>query len=276
MKLFNVFKNNLPDYWNPNFEDDNHFVYLCTNIGIRAMLLTFRDIAITIERTEDLILNDLSSSEIVAKFRPYIQVLIDYYDTTPVNELEETWDVSGSSSALVNRHSKKLGVIIHKTLKTFHPEWLTPFIEEEKEGRRVSCYEKITRVEKQLYNFIISRLKREFGGDRNVWIVHGLPKDLRIKLTNRREEDNRSRLEEQYLYLIEYREICHLNWQIFKDSIPLNLTNDVDNKSKATQWIEKLNRIRNKVSHPTGHEITSEDAKYVDKVSALATELLKS
>lgn len=265
-KLFGLLMKRLPQYWNPNIEEDSLFAYLCTNIGVRALLLVFKDVAKSIEVRKDVRLVEASVDAIVSEFQRYLEALINYFETTPVNELIEKWDISGSSAALVTRHARQLGVIIHDNLPYFHPEWLTAFLEEEKESKRISCFEKISKIEKQLSEFVISRLKKVFGEDRNTWIVEGLPKELRKSLTQRREEDNRQRDEEKYLFLIEYRDICHHNWMIFRDTIPLNLTSNIDNRKVATKWIEKLNSVRNKVSHNTGDEVSSEDVRFVEDI----------
>lgn len=265
-KLFGLLTKRLPQYWSPNIEENSTFAYFCTNIGVRALLLVFRDVAKSVEAREDVRLVESSVDAIVSEFHPYLEALINYFEKTPVNELIEKWDISGSSAALVTRHAKQLGVIIHTSLPYFHPEWLTEFLEEEKESKRTSCFEKISKIEKQLSEFVISRLKKEFGEDRNTWIVEGLPKELRKSLTQRREEDNRQRDEEKYLFLIEYRDICHHNWTIFQDTVPLNTTSDIGNRKEATKWIVKLNSIRNKVSHHTGDEVSSDDVRFVEEI----------
>ena len=265
-KLFGLFMKRLPQYWSPNTEENNSFAYLCTNIGVRALLLVLKDVAKSIEGRGDVRLIEASTDAIVSEFQPYLEALMNYFEKTPMNELIEKWDISGSSGALVTKHAKQLGVIIHTSLPYFHPDWLTEFLEEEKEAKRTSCFEMISKIEKQLSEFVIYRLKKSFGEDRNTWIVEGLPKELRKSLTQRREDNNRQRDEEKYLFLIEYREICHHNWTIFQDTVPLNLTSDIDNRKVATKWIEKLNSIRNKVSHNTGDEVSSEEVRFVEKI----------
>ena len=265
-RLFEIFRNSLPEYWTPNFTEEKIFSFFCTNIGVRALLMNFRYIAESIELTNNMRLNTLSVDLIISKFQPYIDVLVNYFQTTAVNDLITRWNLSSSSAALVTRHAKQLAVIIHYGISHFNPDWLATFIEDERKLQLLSCYEKVSKIEKELSEFIISKLQKEYGDDRNTWIVEGLPKELRKELTERREEENRQRDEERYLYFIEYRSICMHNWALFRDTIPLQLTSDIDNKKDATKWIVKMNSIRNKVSHATGEEVTLDDVNFVEDI----------
>ena len=274
-RLFNRFREQLPEFWNPDNALEDSFTYLCTNIGIRALLHTFSDIAHTIESSQNVNLNQLNVDEIINKFRPYIDVLTEYFKNTPPSELVEKWNISSSSAGLVVRHSRLLGVIIHNNLPEFNPDWINSFLEDENRVRRISCFESIRKIENRLNSFIVATIKSEFGNDRNVWFVQGVPIELRRVLSQRREDGDRQRDEEKHLYLVEYIDICRHNWSIFRNSIPLALTSDIDNSKVATKWISKLDDIRNKVSHVTGEEVTRDNVAYVKEISSRVEHYLR-
>ena len=80
---------------------------------------------------------------------------------------------------------------------------------------------------------------------------------------------NRDGEEEYQLYLINYIEICHNNWDLVKDVMSLG-KRDKNNKRANTRWIKDLNDIRKITAHPEHGVLTTDQValvnEYVDKV----------
>ncbi|MCY4166379.1 MAG: hypothetical protein OXF03_09630, partial [Gammaproteobacteria bacterium] len=85
------------------------------------------------------------------------------------------------------------------------------------------------------------------------------------------EARNREGDEENELFLINYIEICHKNWELLKDVISLG-EDDKSNKNKMTKWIKDLNHIRNWTAHPAHGVLTTEQ---IDKVSELYSKVIE-
>ena len=110
-----------------------------------------------------------------------------------------------------------------------------------------------------------------YGTDMKDWWTKGIPLKIRQYCTNRWEASNREGEEEQKLLLINYIEICHNNWELFKDVISLGAS-DKSNKKEMTKWIRALNEIRNQVAHPTRGVLTTKQVSDVNELHSKVME----
>ncbi len=58
---------------------------------------------------------------------------------------------------------------------------------------------------------------------------------------------------EHYFLILDYRKIVQRNWRLFKDTLAYGGSGA---KDKGTQWIERLNDIRNVADHYKGRAVT--------------------
>ena len=77
------------------------------------------------------------------------------------------------------------------------------------------------------------------------------------------EDKDREGKEESQLMLVNYIDICHHNWDLFKDVISLGARNKY-NKKANTKWIKDLNDIRNITAHPERGVLTTKQVAFVN------------
>lgn len=262
-KILNFFREQLEKQWFP--ESINDFSYFCSNVGIRALLLTLSDVAEHIGLTNNVDLSNLETSEVVSKFLPFVRSITDYFATTEDKELKAKWSKSGSSSALIVEHSKELGRILNNFHSDFEPAWFTDYLQEEQNTIRNEANNLVANIERKLFKFVKLRLEEKFGVGENEWYGKGIPESVRLKCAERFEKDGRIRGVETYIDLIDYRKICEDNWGLFHEIISLGL--DCGNrKSDRTKWINDVNAIRNRISHHTREDITNNDVSFLRDV----------
>jgi DNA sulfur modification protein DndB len=114
-----------------------------------------------------------------------------------------------------------------------------------------------------LLKVIVSELKAEFGNDESGWWMDGVPKQVRIEVTKRYEDDDGKRGgKEKYFDFIHYRKIVTDNWDLLSDVFAYGKKGV--GKDKGTQWMEDLNQKRNCVAHSSsGVSLSIEDLNQV-------------
>ena len=98
-----------------------------------------------------------------------------------------------------------------------------------------------------LQKVVLEELHREIGPDESQWWLLGIPKTVRIKVSQRFEEDEGKRGgREFYFDLIDYRQIVLHNWGLFESLLGYGKSGS---KDKRTSWMNVLNDKRNIVAH---------------------------
>jgi hypothetical protein len=77
----------------------------------------------------------------------------------------------------------------------------------------------------------------------------GVPKTVRVKVSERFEEDEGKRgSKENYFDLIDYAKIALQNWELFEPILAYEKTGKKENR---IHWLNIVNEKRNIVSHPS-------------------------
>ena len=120
-------------------------------------------------------------------------------------------------------------------------------------------------IHSKLSIHVISTLKQHYGTVNKAWWTAGIPLKIRQECTIKWEENSREGVEEAQLYLINYIEICHNNWELFQDVISLGAPNK-QNKKENTKWIKELNDIRKITAHPERGVLSKDQVAYVNEI----------
>ena len=147
-----VLKSDLKTQWDPSSADD--FTYFCGNVGIRALLLTLSDIALHIQRRDETRLCDLHIDEIIKKFYPFVNSITNYFKKTDPKELKAKWSKSGSSAALIVKHSRELGLIVNKSHLEFKPAWFDDYLQKEQDTLRNEANDFVASIERKLFRIV--------------------------------------------------------------------------------------------------------------------------
>ena len=266
-----LFSNGLPDHWNlGDYSDGNLCGYLCTNNGIRAMFLIIKDIADHIEYKRSIKLCYFDAEETFAEIRPYLQELAKHFETAAAHDFRSL-RLIGSSLTAVRRQAHEMELFVNSRTPEFDPPGLQEYRDSRDEAGTKEAFEKLRQIERRLFDYVIGALKGEHGEDSKDWWVKGIPQNIRIDCGQRWEARNQEGRVEQGLYLINYIDICHSNWDLFKDVISLGAS-DKSNKRKMTKWIKELNDIRNRAAHAPQGVLTKEQVAYVYKLHSKVAE----
>ena len=238
--------------------------YLCTNNGIRALFHLIKHIADHIRQKDGTDLLFFNADATFAEIKPYLQVLIDYFQSASGQEVQ-TFRLIGSSLTAVQQQAYGMEAQIQKKHPDFKPAGLQEYIDSRDEAGTDEARTKVLRIQKRIFDYVIGVLKKEYGTQDKAWWVQGVPSKIRVDCSSRWEEKNREGDEEGQLYLQNYVEICIHNWNLVKNVISLG-AKDKEAKKVNTKWIRDLNTIRNKGAHPERGVLTTDQVAFVNEL----------
>ena len=142
--------------------------------------------------------------------------------------------------------TRRCQVALQRHHEAFKPQGLAEFLEAEKTQTTNQALASILNIETMLQKTILEELKGEFGADENDWWYKGVPKTIRKKVDDQRNEDAGKRGQrEHYFDLIDYRAITLTNWGLFEGIF----ADGKGNKDARTKWIVSVNEIRRTAAH---------------------------
>ena len=237
--------------------------YLCTNNGIRALFHVIQDIADHIRREDGTDLCFLTADETSAEIKPYLRVLIDYFMVASVDEIRAFRRI-GSSLTAVRQQAYGLGAHINNNNSNFMPKGLEDYLESRDEAGTAEAAAQVRKIQRIVFEHVIGTLKEHFGDQQDAWWIRGIPLRIRQGCMNRWQEKDQEGEKESQLFLIHYIDICHYNWNLFKDVMALGFPNK-DNKKACTKWIKDLNDIRNITAHPERGVLNNSQVMFVNE-----------
>ena len=133
-------------------------------------------------------------------------------------------------------------------MPAFNPPGLDQFIQQEKAQTNTRAKEIIDHIERKLQKWFW-RACRECGEDESGWWMLGVPKPVRLKVSQRFEEEGGQRgAKEHYFNLIDYSKIALQNSPLFEPILAYGKPGS--SKEKRLSWLNFVNEKRNIVSHP--------------------------
>ncbi len=259
---FRMLEDQLTDHWKLG---DGPGGYLCTNNGIRALFHIIQDVADYIRRKNGTDLYLFNADETTSEIKPYFEVLVDYFKSASTQEIQAFRHI-GSSLTAVRQQAYGMEAQIHKKLPDFNPAGLRDYLESRDEAGSEEAAAKVTKIHRQLFDYVVGTLKKQHGTHNKAWWTQGIPLKIRQECTTQWEAKSREGEEESQLYLISYINICEDSWYLFKDVISLDAKNK-DNKKANTTWIKELNEIRKITTHPERGKLTTDHVDRLNEIS---------
>lgn len=147
------------------------------------------------------------------------------------------------------RRTRNCQAAIRQKISEFNPPGLDQFLQQEKAQTNNRAREIIDRIERNLQKVVLEELRRECGEDESGWWMVGVPKPVRIKVSQLFEETGGSRGgKERYFDLIDYSKIALQNWHLFESMLAYGKTGS---KERRLSWLNFVNEKRNIVFHPS-------------------------
>ncbi|HEX9963817.1 MAG TPA: DGQHR domain-containing protein [Allosphingosinicella sp.] len=257
---FSLFANALSEHWALG---DAKGGYLCTNLGLRALMQLLRKLILFVERDGTRTVC-LEPAEIVERVEPLVQPIIDYFryaDPLDVARFRNR----GSSLVSVSQNCLQLMAIIFEAIPGFDlPEVKAYLDSQDAEGTR-RAKEMIDEIDRILFDDILATLKARYGEEKDAWWVQGVPKTVRNECDRNYNENNGELERWRYLYFINYADIVLQgeNWDLFKDYY-----NFYGKGAKATlvRWIGRVNKARTVTHHAAKGPLSKDSVAYVSRV----------
>lgn len=238
---FNLIRNATQDWWDKGSSEGgglamNDSVITCINV----LLSVFDHLDGNGQK-----LVHLDNPSLLDTIRKYGEVLGQYLGSLNDDERKKFRSLRGIQGQ--NTRTRHCQQYIRNHVPNFNPHGLDEFLETEKTETNSKVKECIGRIEIKLQTLIVEELRRAFGPDESGWWVQGVPKEVRLKVTESYEKNDGKRGgKEFYFDLIHYKKIAMENWNIFE---PILAYEKKGNKDIKTSWIDYLNDHRNIVSH---------------------------
>lgn len=216
---------------------------LAMNDGVTVCIGVLRSIFSHIEEKQKIKLADLTNEEIVELVVPWGHQVGKYFgglSGDQIRQFRALRGIQGQTSGM-----RRVQLALRSDDATFDPAGLSEFVDREKAQTTTRAFEVVRRIEAILQATVIGELKREIGAREEEWWFIGVPKGVRKKVDERRNEEGGKNTREQNFDLIDYREIVHANWPLFE---PI-LARGKGSKDARTKWLVEVNELRKPIMH---------------------------
>jgi len=262
--FFSIFATHLEDHWNLG---DDKGGYLCTNLGLRALLQLFKRLTAFIQQQDEVTFTTLDADEIVERIKPYIMPIVEFFKTASPEDIARFRN-RGSSLASVDQNCFQLMAIINQANSNYNPKDLRAFIENQDAAGTKLAKEMIDEVTLILFNDVLRRLKEKHGEKGDAWWMKGVPKTVRNDCDRLYNEHDGEHERWRYMYLVNYADIVLYgdNWDLFKDNYNFY---GKGKKADLVRWIPRLNKCRQITHHAEKGPLSREQVEFVRKVHEL-------
>jgi DNA sulfur modification protein DndB len=242
LNWFKLIRDAVPDWWDKGSAPGGG---LAMNDGVTTCINVLRSVFQHLDSGGQKLVHK-DHEDLFELVRKYGEVLGAYFGSLSEDGRKQFRDLRGVQGQLTR--TRRCQKAMREHIPTFNPLGLDKFLEDEKSQTNRQAKEIIDHIETTLQKVVIEELQREIAGpDESQWWIDGVPKSVRLKVTQRLEEDDGKRGgRENYFDLIDYRSIALDNWGIFE---PLLAYGKTGNKEKKTSWMAFVNEKRKIVSH---------------------------
>jgi DGQHR domain-containing protein len=241
--------------------------YLCTNNGIRALIMLLRKLLSYVENRDGVRMVTMSPEDIVERIEPLVRPVVEYFKGADSHQIN-AFRSRGSSLLSVGQNCLQMMSLIHEAT----PDFLTPEVRDYMNSRDVAgtkqAKDMIDEINKIIFEDVIATLKEKFGTQNEAWWLQGVPKGVRNNCDALYNENNGERERHRYLFLANYPEILLYgqNWELFKDYYNFY---GKGKKADLVRWIGKINKARTITHHAEKGPLTKEDVDFVRTVHQL-------
>jgi DNA sulfur modification protein DndB len=271
------------DYLKDNLHDEfdkgkNSFLFV--NKGITATVMLLSDIVDYVETTNEVknILKD-PIGDVMDVTNKYLDPLIRYIKNIEDSAKDKLMLLKGAGAPV--KYWRQFQIEVKKDYNGFSPKGLETFIQNEERALNSNTYEMIKDIEIYLSNDVKIKLVNELG-EEWAW-KRGAPESIVDDVVKRMAKKNLTKKKSEEtdewdnLNLIYYEKIARKNWTLppeegskkrrpFFDVDYTEPGTENQNKDGNLVWFDKLNKIRNVVSHVSSEHISENDFNFVQKI----------
>ncbi len=196
---FSLFADALPEHWSLG---DAKGGYLCTNLGLRALMLLLRKLILFVERDGTRTVA-LTATEVVERVRPLVQPIIHYFGHADPADVARFRN-RGSSLVSVSQNCLQLMAIIYEAMPSFDLKEVRDYIESQDAEGTKRAKDMIDEINRILFDDVLKTLKAKYGEARDAWWVQGVPKAVRNDCDRNYNENNGEHERWRYMYFVNY------------------------------------------------------------------------
>ncbi|WP_221770961.1 DGQHR domain-containing protein [Listeria booriae] len=238
---------------------------LTINVGIYGLILVINDIVnhlLAIQRIAP-IYDPIEN--IISQVIPYLNPIIEYSNSLSIKDKIELRTSYGGNGK--TKYWRKLQLAIATQINDFEPHGFLDYWENNQKKFNEESFKMIRDIEKLLKKDFEEKLSSLHGEN---WFMNGVPKnvyDSAIKLAADKNYANKDSNTDAWdcLHLINYRDIAlhGSNWRdLFEKSYTKPGEEKLGGGKKAkTEWMQKLNGIRNQNFHE--YSVTVEEHDFL-------------
>lgn len=247
----NAARDGAPEWWDLGAAEGGGFAM---NDSVTACINVLRSVLVHLDKTGAK-LRTRSNNELNALLAPYARAMTTYFGNLSIEDRKRYRELRGVQGQTAR--TRRCQAAIRNEVVQFDPPGLDDFIQREKTETNLKAKRIIDAIEILLKQFVVDELRSEFQDSSDSWWQDGVPKNVRIEVSNRKEKDDSRRGSlEAYFDLIDYRVIAQTNWELFKNSLGIG----AGNKEKQTKWMVDVNELRNQVAHASSGVVLSIEA----------------
>jgi DNA sulfur modification protein DndB len=253
---FRLCQKAIPDHWALG---DGPGGYLCTNNGIRSLLIVLRAILTCIKDEIKIDLDDLPSESIVGRLDKFVDPLMQFFSIASAETIKHFRKRQAIKG--VNDNAVELMAKIHEQVKEFCPDKLKDYLDTIDVLGTEDAKKLMGEIQISMFKFVTDKLKEQFGEDG--WWFGGIPEKVRLNCSEKHQKEKGVKKVEQYIHLLDYQAIAKANWSIFEKPFSMTKQGDRDRKLK---WISDLNMVRNITHHEEKWPATKDQVAFVREV----------
>jgi DNA sulfur modification protein DndB len=238
----NKLRKGSPDWWDLGSGEGGGFAM---NDSVTACINVLRSVLTHFEQNNQKLLQ-LDNDDLCELITKFANEAGNYFSSLSSDDRKNFRGLRGGQGQDVR--TRRCQQYIRQRISNFNPAGLDDFIAKEKAETNLIAKSVIDDIERIVQRIVLQELKSQFIEDDNSWWMLGIPKQIRIEVSKRAEDDDNKRgRREAYFDLIDYRKIISENWTIFQNILGYGRKNE--SKEKQTKWMYEVNVKRNAVAH---------------------------
>lgn len=267
-QCFEFLHDELPGQWTIG-RGDGGFVF--TNAGAEALLRIIGDIVDHLIEQGQVDPRQNSASDVFVQVREYLQPLTQHLSAVSVDEISEykSWFGSGGPT----KYLRRFQTAIVNAKPEFKPDGYDDWLANQEKQFNQESFTMVRDIESHMKHDIRRRLEDRFRAN---WYKEGVPKAIFQEVDARRAAKQYDAADGvtvdwwDSLYLINYRDILLTGgmsqWtELYESDYSIQHDKKGSWKDKSN-WVIRLNEIRNKVSHDGS--VTEEEYGFLQEVHA--------
>ncbi|WP_167613471.1 DGQHR domain-containing protein [Maribellus sediminis] len=253
----NVLESECSEQWDKGSGEGG---FIAMNVGISSFLRLLDDL-LKHEVNDGFEVHKENAEGIFKQIKPYIDSVAIFLNSLNPSELKKLRGYYGTGA--VKKILPEFQHAVHKDHEDYDPPGLQQWIKDTSGQFNNPTKLLGDQIQLGMREYIFAELKKHYGLKN--WWIEGVHKDIRKYCSNTAIDQGNKEPDENYLLTIHYQKIIMDNTELF-----LNVFTPPGLESvkiaKRIEWINRLNTVRQKFSHPEREKVTEAEYKMIAEI----------